>query len=283
VIDDVGRIGGNTLTPIYSLDVNAVDASIARFESFTLDEATNGWYSFSIPNTTWRFVVNGSARGYITPGGPAWTFQRSSASATLSIGNSFLVLGNGEGDVSNAYYSIAFRARDIPFGGLTNAPAYIAYRETTTTGEGSGDLAFFTRNVTTDTLPTERLTILADGSLNLGTAGVKLTQDGDGALTFLGLGNGSDEDLTLNLDDTADTAVWSSSTGVATWTLTSITMNANAYSVAGTAGGTGTTCTAFTSGLCTAASLEPSALERRVVQLERELLALRDELKRGQR
>lgn len=50
--------------------------------------------------------------------------------------------------------------------------------------------------------------------INLGTAGVKLSADGDGAITFLGMGNGSDEDLTMNLDDTANTVSFSSSTGV---------------------------------------------------------------------
>jgi hypothetical protein len=50
--------------------------------------------------------------------------------------------------------------------------------------------------------------------LSIGAAGVKLTGDGDGAITLLGLGNGSDEDLTINLDDTSNTAVVSSSTGV---------------------------------------------------------------------
>lgn len=52
------------------------------------------------------------------------------------------------------------------------------------------------------------------GTLNLGSAGVVITQDGDGAITILGAGNGTDEDLTLNLDDTSNTAVLSSSTGV---------------------------------------------------------------------
>jgi hypothetical protein len=50
--------------------------------------------------------------------------------------------------------------------------------------------------------------------ISVGAAGVKLTGDGDGAITFLGLGNGSDEDLTLNLDDTSNTGVFSSSTGL---------------------------------------------------------------------
>ena len=47
-----------------------------------------------------------------------------------------------------------------------------------------------------------------------GVAGVRIDGDGDGALTLLGLGNGSDEDATLNLDDTANTGVWSSTTGL---------------------------------------------------------------------
>lgn len=47
-------------------------------------------------------------------------------------------------------------------------------------------------------------------------AGVKITGDGDGAITFLGLGDGTDEDLTFNLDDTSNTVTVSSSTSVAT-------------------------------------------------------------------
>lgn len=50
--------------------------------------------------------------------------------------------------------------------------------------------------------------------VSVGVAGVKLTGDGDGALTFLGLGNGSDEDFTLNLDDTSNSLVVTSSTGL---------------------------------------------------------------------
>ena len=50
--------------------------------------------------------------------------------------------------------------------------------------------------------------------LDIGSAGVRLNDDGDGALTFLGLGNGSDEDLAFNFDDVANTVGVSSSTGV---------------------------------------------------------------------
>lgn len=75
---------------------------------------------------------------------------------------------------------------------------------------GSGALMFGT----TPTITT---------SANFGTAGVRLSDDGDGALTFLGLGDGSDENLTMNLDDTSNTVDFTSSTGLTTWRLTDIT------------------------------------------------------------
>lgn len=50
----------------------------------------------------------------------------------------------------------------------------------------------------------------------VGTAGVLVTPDGDGAITLLGQGDGADEDLTINLDDTSNSVSISSSTGVTT-------------------------------------------------------------------
>lgn len=51
-------------------------------------------------------------------------------------------------------------------------------------------------------------------TVSLEAAGVKISGDDDGAITFLGLGDGSDEDLTINLDDVANTAGITSSTGL---------------------------------------------------------------------
>lgn len=53
-----------------------------------------------------------------------------------------------------------------------------------------------------------------EGTLSIGTGGVVISDDADGAMTILGAGNGSDESITLNLDDTSNTAVLSSATGV---------------------------------------------------------------------
>ncbi|MEK7504953.1 MAG: hypothetical protein AAB589_01595, partial [Patescibacteria group bacterium] len=48
--------------------------------------------------------------------------------------------------------------------------------------------------------------------IQLGSTGVKMTDDGDGAITFLGISTGSDEDLRINLDDTSNVITMDSST-----------------------------------------------------------------------
>jgi hypothetical protein len=54
------------------------------------------------------------------------------------------------------------------------------------------------------------------GSVSIGAAGVVLTDDGDGSLIITGNGNGNDEALKFDFDNTANTVVVSSSTGVTT-------------------------------------------------------------------
>lgn len=68
-------------------------------------------------------------------------------------------------------------------------------------------------------------------SISIGSAGVKLSDDGDGALTFLGLGNGTDEDLTINLDDTANTGTFTSSTGLNVLNFSSIALQESGVGV----------------------------------------------------
>lgn len=55
-----------------------------------------------------------------------------------------------------------------------------------------------------------QLSIGADGA----TAKIYFTEDGDGALTIQGIGNSQNESITVNLDDSADIALWSSATGI---------------------------------------------------------------------
>lgn len=63
---------------------------------------------------------------------------------------------------------------------------------------------------------------ITGSDLSVGAAGVKLTGDGDGAITFLGLGDGSDEDLTINLDDTSNVGTITSSTSLSKLDFSSI-------------------------------------------------------------
>jgi len=58
------------------------------------------------------------------------------------------------------------------------------------------------------------LQLAAGDSFNLNPAGVRLSSDGDGALTILGLGDGADENWTINLDDFANEIRHLTSTGV---------------------------------------------------------------------
>jgi len=93
------------------------------------------------------------------------TLSNGSASAPLSItaSNSYIQLGSEDfGSGGLGKFMIGFGYTDVLTN--TNAPAYIGFEETSTSGDTKGDLTFYTRNVTTDTLPTKRLTISADGS-----------------------------------------------------------------------------------------------------------------------
>lgn len=68
-------------------------------------------------------------------------------------------------------------------------------------------------------------------SILIGSAGVSIADDGDGAITFLGLGDGNDEDLTLNLDDIADTGTFTSSTSLATLNFSGIALQESGVGV----------------------------------------------------
>jgi hypothetical protein len=71
-------------------------------------------------------------------------------------------------------------------------------------------------------------------SITIGSAGASFADDGDGAITITGLGNGSDENLIINLDDTSNTISLSSSTGVTEFDLGTMDMNTDTLDLTGT-------------------------------------------------
>ena len=110
------------------------------------------------------------------------------------------------------------------FGALAGI-GYTQARATTTTG-----------TVTIRSIISGALTFASGTSIDIDEAGVRLSGDGDGALTFLGLGNGADEAFTMNLDDTANTIVFSSSTGANAVNLTGFALTVDSCTGCGAAG-----------------------------------------------
>lgn len=157
----------------------------------------------------------------------------------ISVGAASTVAGAIDMDEGTAQSLVAnhfliYAPTDVAAGGLayvlpaaassgvvqvTNTAGVMAISHSALT---SGRVAFATTNgllvddsdmtFATDTLTTTSQVVSTN--FDLGTAGVRFTNDADGAFTMLGLGNGTDENLTLNFDDTANTVVVSTSTAV---------------------------------------------------------------------
>ena len=85
---------------------------------------------------------------------------------SVSKAGSYLAIGNNESEL-NGVYPITFGYTNNTY---SHQPAYIAYKTTNSGGAEYGDLLFGTRNVTTDTEPTERLRITSAGKLVLPTS-----------------------------------------------------------------------------------------------------------------
>lgn len=80
------------------------------------------------------------------------------------------------------------------------------------------------------------LSDLRSGTFSIGSLkDIVISSDGDGAVTFAASGtNGSAESITVNLDDTSDTATFSSATSVTTWTFGDVSVMASRLRSSGT-------------------------------------------------
>ena len=130
--------------------------------------------------------------------------------ATVEDTGSVFLIDNSVADLSGDTYLI-----DLQFADSDDANGFYLRCLDDSDGSPNTVLTIGAKgSITSDgTISSDDITITGS-DLTIGSAGVKLTGDGDGALTILGLGDGFDEDLTINLDDTENTAVVSSSTGV---------------------------------------------------------------------
>ena len=84
----------------------------------------------------------------------------------VSRAASYLAIGNNESEM-NGVYPITFGYTN---NNNTHQPAYIAYKTTNSSSAECGALLFGTRNVVTDTQPSERMRLTADGNLGINEA-----------------------------------------------------------------------------------------------------------------
>jgi hypothetical protein len=90
------------------------------------------------------------------------------APTTVTAANTYLQLGSDDyGASNNGKFMIGFGYTDAT---NTNSPAYIGYEETSSSGDTKGELTFYTRDVITDTAPTERMRIDSSGNVGIGTS-----------------------------------------------------------------------------------------------------------------
>lgn len=116
----------------------------ARNERARIDNSGN--ISFGTTVATSKFTVaktNGSANAPID----------------ISVGNTYMHIGGRDwGPSNNGKFMIG-----MGYTSGTNCPGYIGYEETSTAGYTKGALTFYTRDVTTDTAPSQRLKVSTEG------------------------------------------------------------------------------------------------------------------------
>lgn len=101
------------------------------------------------------------------PGSGILTVAKSmtdSATAPTSIASAFYQIIGKQEYTTNSYRLIGFG-----YNQNSTPPAYLGFQEINSAGNTAGDLIFGTRSVTTNTAPTERMRILANGNVGIGT------------------------------------------------------------------------------------------------------------------
>ena len=149
---------------------------------------------------TERMIIDSAGKvgiGNSSPLGKLTISNAAGANAPTSItaANTYLQLGSDDyGASSNGKFMIGFGYTDAT---NTNSPAYMGFEETSNSGDTKGVLTFHTRDVITDTAPSERMRIDSSGNVLIGTAsspfpnGTGLAINASGTISRLVLQNSS--------------------------------------------------------------------------------------------
>jgi hypothetical protein len=166
--------GGSTDNTVLHLTSGTANTYLKLSDSNTTNGGFIGYATedmFLLTNNTERLRINSSGNvgiGNSVPLGKLTISNAAGANApsTVTAANTYLQLGSDDyGPSNNGKFMIGFGFTDAT---NTNSPAYIGYEEVSTSGDTYGDLTFYTRSVTTDTAPTERLRIDASGNVGIG-------------------------------------------------------------------------------------------------------------------
>ncbi len=203
-IDNLGNVGIGTTTPsgllhLYSnstsdvlkLQQNASGGGNWAINPFILG-VSNGGLSF-VDNLNSRTPLVISATGNVGigttgPGAILHVAASQSGKGTLGSANQ-LILANTNG-ANNERLEIGMGYK----GPATNQPVTIGHIVKDQSSYTKGDFYIATRDVTTDTAPTERLYIQSGGSIGIGTTnptGAKLQVEGDGPVVRINAINSS--------------------------------------------------------------------------------------------
>lgn len=155
-------------------------------------------------------------------------------SASITAGN--IVLGDNTPDAAGefGYNAGAFGFFGANSESLSLTVGDVANSATISSGSGVTSINFGTIDLETDAidvassvvqLSSSGVTIASTSPLDIGATGVRITDDGDGALIFTGMSAGNDESLTWNFDDgNANQVVVSSASGVTEISFSAINM-----------------------------------------------------------
>jgi hypothetical protein len=187
------------------IDNNGTQLAIGSTSSVNYINTQNGSATLAIQtNGTERMRIDSSGNVGIGNSSPLGNLTISNAAGanaptTVTAANTYLQLGSDDyGPSSNGKFMIGFGYTDAT---NTNSPAYIGFEETSNSGDTKGELTFYTRDVITDTAPTERMRITDGGNVGIGTSSPsqKLTvANGYGIFEGIKVGqNGTDIDSTF--------------------------------------------------------------------------------------